>query len=375
MQIILKYTIIVWVIILNKNINCMNSFKKILITTLIFNIFPYFSFAQNPQNDCDIFANQMYSQKWKKANGFDIVNELWGVETNFSAWFLTPAQQLEIMDTDSLNTALLNLKKYCCNHSKYTWWPSNLDQVCIDDSKFFEENSPNSPYLFDHLFDIIMRRLSWLKWDEDIYSKLNMTTDKKWTERRSRINSQAENTDWANPQVIINEYSKFRTPSELGLGYNINNSIHNAFLGLSSNNFLEYVSGKWNSEESKQIAEAFKNYDKRTLYDRYNNACALTEFFYSFLTNGKNPYDKAKYEIFQNECNRIVSEQISAEIEYTSLIIKRSSNLFLSNYINGYMSYLEKRSNTFKQTWKDSADKFFDVVRAIPMLISKCTIW
>jgi hypothetical protein len=31
------------------------------------------------------------------------------------------------------------------------------------------------------------------------------------------------------------------------------------------------------------VAEALKNYDKWTLYDRYSNVCALSKYFYALL--------------------------------------------------------------------------------------------
>jgi hypothetical protein len=37
----------------------------------------------------------------------------------------------------------------------------------------------DSPYLFDHLFDVVMRRLSGLTGESDIYTETNMSSDAK----------------------------------------------------------------------------------------------------------------------------------------------------------------------------------------------------
>ena len=83
--------------------------------------------------------------------------------------------------------------------------------------------------------------------------------------------------------------------------------------------------------------------------------------------------DKNRILRYKDECNRITTNQIASEIKYISVVIKRSSNLFLSNYTKGYISYLEERARKLESQWKNSTDRFFDVVRAVPMLIKRCT--
>lgn len=344
-------------------------FRKILIISIILSITFNISSATDEKNDCQIFANLKYNQQWK--NGFNIVNEQRETDSNF---FLTKDEQLEIIDNNSLNTALLNLKKYCCNHSNFTLWPSNTDPTCQNDATFFNENSLDSPYLFDHIFDIIMRRLSWLTWKNNIYTD-SINVDTKWQERRIQTHQRIENISWSNPQEIINKYKEFRSQSQLKNWYDISQNVNAIFLEKSNNEFLSYVKWEWWSDESKNVANALKNYKNRSLYDRYNNACALSEFFYAFLSKWGYSKDVNKIRKLSNECQKIVSSQISSEVKYTSLIIKKSSNLSLSNSINSYISYLENRSNNLKTIRKNSSDRFLDVVRNVSMLIDTCTKW
>ena len=136
-------------------------------------------------SDCWKFSELQYKQKWAWDNGFRIVDLSWWTNDNIYSNFLTIDEQLKIIDKESLNTALLNLKKYCCTNQ--LWWMTEQSETCQNDKEFYNENALDSPYLFDHIFDVIMRRLTWLTWENDIYTKTNMTVDEKWQERRARI--------------------------------------------------------------------------------------------------------------------------------------------------------------------------------------------
>ncbi len=327
--------------------------KKILSLLIIFSFIFNFSIADN--SDCRKF--------WTRSNQ-DILKFVNSSRETNDIKFLSIDEQKEIITNSDLNTAILNLKKYCCENN--LWGLSQSFSVCQE--KISNPNSLDSPFLFDHLLDVIMRRLNWLTWENDIYPTMleggNNWYDTVWLKRRQIINSGAESISWTNPQKIIDKYKEFRAPSPSILWYNINNDVHNVFINKGRNQFLEYFT--WN------IAKALKNYKEWTLYDRYSNACALSEFFYALLSTDTYSEDINKLRRLNNECNNLTNSQISSEVEYTSLVIKRSSNLFLSNYINGYISYLEKRTNNLKSIWKNSSDRFLDVVRGVPMLTNKC---
>lgn len=325
--------------------------KKILTILISFGFIINISLAEN---DCQKFGIQPYIWDW-----FDIVNNARKID-----W-----ERLgKIIDKDSINTAILNLKKYCCDNNLINF--GKKSNLCIEENKYFNSNALDSPYLFDHLFDVTMRRLSWLTWKNDIYTQTKMKVDQKWTERRQRINNKAQSISWNNPQEIINKYKEFRSQTQK---YDIKNNIHNVFLEKNGNEFWSYI--KWKSwPESQKIHEALTKYEDRTLYDRYNNACALSEIFYTFLSSEYSD-DVNVIRKLNNECSKITASQISSEVEYTSLVIKRSSNLFLSNYLNGYISYLESRTNNLKSIRKDSTNKFLDIVRGVSMLTDTCTKW
>ena len=337
--------------------------NKILFTSLIIcSCFWCISFWDN--SDCWIFAIAPYNGSFAA-----VANSRWTTTNQYSN-FLSIQQQLEIIDTDSLNTAILNLKKYCCENS--LWWLYPQLDTCQNDKAFFNPNSLDSQYLFDHLFDVIMRRFAGLSGENNIYEGSKMSLDHTGTEWRKWINEKAVNLSWSDIQSFINEHEKYWTETP---EYNIANVMDTQFWNLSNYDFLAYISGKWNTIESKNVAHAFQNYDQWTLFDRYNNSCALSEYFYALLSPAWKPSsDKTSTirRIAQWYCNKAKNSQIARENYYVGLVAKRSSNLFLDNNIQWYIWYLYERSNTLKDTWQKATDRFLDVIRAVPKLVKSC---
>lgn len=353
----------------------MKKLNKILIISVLLCSFAINLVLAADTTDCGKFWSMYYKQEnWQ--NGFIIVNQSRETSDNEYSNFLSVAQQQKILTKDDLNTAMLNLKKYCCTNN--LWWIST--QSCKEDETFFNPNSLDSKYLFDHIFDVMVRRMSWLKSDKDIYTETNMSVDEKWAERREWINDKAEDIEWSDAQSIIDEYKKYWTKSDPRLGYDITAEINWTF-NLNDQRFLEYVSWKsgWeNLEQSKKVAEAIKNYDNWTLYDRYNNMCALTRYFYSLLNNGGST-NSDRNEIILGlskwVCEEKMKAQIDSENKYVQLVMQRSSNLFMENYIEWYFRYMYDRSNKLRSLWQSTTDRWLDVIRAVPKLVKTCKKW
>jgi hypothetical protein len=142
---------------------------------------------------------------------------------------------------------------------------------------------------------------------------------------------------------------------------------------LNDQDFLNYVAWKWwsnISRESQVVANAMKNYSQRTLYDRYINACALSEYFYALLDLWVDSEDKDNTikRLSDRSCDRIIERQIDWENAYVVLVIHKSANLFLSNLVEWYMSYLYQRQEKFEKLWTDIVNKRMDDVRWVPNL-------
>ncbi len=351
--------------------------KKINKTLIIGGVLACFIFnltiADN--SDCQFFENHVYSQKGASSNWFDIVNQIRETTDYPYTNFLTVEQQKAIITKDDLNTALLNLKKYCCSKE---WWLAKTSETCEKDKAFFNDNVVDSKYLFDHIFDVVMRRLNWMTWDTNIYTKTNMTVDDRWYARRQRISNQAISIEWSSPQNFINKYKEFWQKSSSDLWYDISQNVSSKFMNQSLSNFLEYVKWWWGSSDTENVSNAMKRYNEWTLYDRYINACALSEYFYALLaltTEDKYNYnsrDLIIQKISNHSCDNVVSRQIIWENNYVSSVMQNSFNVFLSNYMEGYMNYLNERQFRSQSLFKNAKDRWLDVIRATSCLQSKC---
>jgi len=357
----------------------MKNFKSIFFMAILF-AWITLNVVLADDSDCWIFWAMLYEDDWSWYS-FKVVNQVWETDKNKYSNFLDVSQQNAILTKDDLNTALLNLKKYCCENN--LWWLRQEIYTCSWANEFFNENALDSRYLYDHIFDVMMRRLNWFTGDNYIYAKTNMTIDSAWVYSwggwREFINSKAEDLSWSDSQSIINEYQKYRKQNPW---YDIVGKIY-WNLHLDSPSFLSYVSGSWSSsesnlqlnwDESESVAKVIKEYDKRTLYDKYHNACALSLYFYSLLDNQWKSKDDVKIKrwLAAWDCDKLVQSQIDRENLYVQLVIQRSSNLFLSNYIEWYLWYLYDRWEKLKTLRKDTTDRFLDVVRAVPNLVKQC---
>jgi len=326
-----------------------------------------FSFADN--SDCWIFAIDRFINTWDANNSFQIVKSVRWRDDFIYSNFLTVEQQTDIIDIDSLNTAILNLKKYCCE--KELWWLSFERETCKADKNSFNPNSLDSPYLFDHLFDVIMRRLNWLTWENDIYVDTKMTVDEKWAERRSRITEKAEDLSGSDVQSIIDKYKEFW---KYNLKYDIASQMDAQFWDAGNDDFLKYVIWSWWKESEEDIANALRNYKDWSMYDRYHNACALSQYFYALMNVWIKSDDRIR-SINKSArwlCNDAVKQQIVNENRYIWLVAQKEWNRFLYNFVNGYISYLHDRRNTLRETQKDIHDRLLDIAKKVPHLVKSC---
>ena len=346
----------------------MQKINKIFIVSII-SLCCIFGTCFSDNSDCGIFAIWNYANNWSSDNSFQIIKSVRWREDYIYSKFLNADQQLAIIDSDSLNTAVLNLKKYCCENG--LWWLSVKSKTCQNDKAFYNTNSLDSEYLFDHLFDVIMRRLSWLTWENDIYVDTKMTVDELWAERRSRINEKAEDLSGSDVQSIIDKYKEFW---EYHWEYDITSKMDAQFWNASNRDFLEYVSGLW-WEESKKIAKAFQEYKNRSMYDRYHNACALTEYFYALINWGIESTDKIRTinTLSKWICNTIVKNQIANENKYVWIVANTAWNLMLINNTKFYTAYLYSRRNDVRDLQTKTNDRWWVIVKAVPHLV-KATV-
>lgn len=339
----------------------MKNLNKILIVPILLSC-SILNLVSADNSDCGIFGKMSFKDSWWS---FPIVRESRGTQENILTNYLSVAQQQAIITNPDLDTAILNLKKYCCENQV---WDLAGSQTCIDDAPYFNDNALDSPYLFDHLLDIILRRFAGSSSDSEIYTKTDMTTDEKWEAWRKNIDKRATSSKWDVPQTIINQYVSDWTPTPY---YDISNKFDWVFQN-SDIKLLNYAN--WSSwPESEKIADIMRNYNLRSLYDKYRNACALSEYFYSLLHVGAPEEGSDRWKIQKRipRCKAIVQRKVEWENAYLAEIIKMSWNLTLSNNVQSYAKYLRKRENEFLKKMEELKDDWRAVERAVSCIAKK----
>ncbi|MDR2191131.1 MAG: hypothetical protein LBP53_08460 [Candidatus Peribacteria bacterium] len=105
-----------------------------------------------------------------------------------------------VIDTASLTTALLNQRKKCCEVN------TTMNPIrCKNDAQYFNLNVPDSTFLFDHLLDVMLRRLD----GENLYD--GTIPDGSGAERRKLMDEIGGNITGTIPDAIKKPYETFRT--------------------------------------------------------------------------------------------------------------------------------------------------------------------
>ena len=270
-----------------------------------------------------------------------------------------------IIDKDSLNVAFLNLKKNCCqylnakNLEGHTFYEQHTNS-CEEDKTYFNTNVPRSYYLFDHIFDVMMRRLNGEV--EEIYPEVSL--DEKGQERRERINEIAEDIEGEVPATIERKYKEYRTIDN-------KNSLHGIAEDASPGSF-DYV----NAMTAGENLEILNRYEERTLGERYDNLCNVAGYVY-FVFNTVNENMIAITEtksmlLGSNVCSKATNSRIEAENHYIENMIVLKSNELLIRNVESYITYLDKRLRDLQDTMGKAKNSFFAVARKVPKLVQHC---
>ena len=230
--------------------------------------------------------------------------------------------------------ALINLKAYCCSQV--------VPQACAwEDKKNLPENYPESPYLFDHLLDITMRRL-----DGDKGLAYGVDPDTTALERRNKITEIANNPDGWTAKEIEDIYKEYRTP---------------------------------NTNTTKKIDEnmttVLKNYWKNelatlSLFDKYATLCTIIKSIYQdFKTDNKIPigsYNGGKN--FFNKCETMVKDRVIRENGYVKILMVQKSNKLLDNANKAYTKkyFVEEKMMGLRNLISKVKDTFQTIVQQAP---------
>ena len=213
---------------------------------------------------------------------------IWGISTAHDCnlfneisvidWKVTPYPAilkddpiLNVVPEEGLHRALLNLQAHCCATNKSDRAGKGC-QSSISDWKN-RTNYPQSAFLFDHIVDVLMRRLA------NDRSYPGLPVDKKANEWHSKVDGLVSSVDGVLPLQFQTEYDKYWQ--------------------LQSNYLLpeyEYSSSVRYPDLIRQLENINKlnKYDQWTIRTSYFNVCSVAVYLNMILApnNANTPLQK-----------------------------------------------------------------------------------
>jgi len=251
-----------------------------------------------------------------------LVNNLQDIQTSnaYQDMLNKPKQQnfTSALPAEALEKALNHLKNFCCQSSSI----SNNNCGGYKQAQWY----PPSPYLYDHLIDISIRRLDALP--EFAYG---LAGDPTGVKRRSFISQAATGALSPQSQGIAQEYTAYRQTKK---------PINDKSSPLQIKIFLD----KYNTSEV-------------SLIDKYNAICKIMKEAYNSITSQKVLIDDKAY----TTCQTMINERINKEYEYTKTIMIKTSNETLDQTYKKY---------TMKYFIQEKVIGLMDLINQIKSLFS-----
>jgi len=246
--------------------------------------------------------------------------------------------------------AMLNLKAYCCY--------SNLiydKGTCDKDKSKFQEIYPQSPYLYDHLLDVSLRRLDVVG---NIYDLSISDLDDKAVEWRSYIvDDVAENANWNFAMWVENKFSEFWADNP---DYQKKFEQYNSAVYYSLDNLIDIS----------------LLYSDASLYQRYEEMCWLNVSLYYILMSTFNKDSDLRLESdwFIRCRNYIVPKILNDEMIYVKAVVMKKSMQLLHSSINSYIYdyYGKNRLMHLQQNVMKLTDLFQTMAKNLSEWTNQC---
>ena len=291
-------------------------------------------------------------------------NDFGTLPENFkNAFDNTPWNQL--LTEAGLKRALVNLKAYCCNEWKFKWkCDTNISQQlkqAVTDPDIKWADYPKSPYLYDHLVSVMLRRLSE-------YSYMGVEMDKQAKERYEEYSWYKNNTDWRTAGDFTSIYNKYRHKSD-----NRENSAPkyrlSLYNGVSSSSYQNAIEWVWNEQTTvRPDTEKINNYDNWDLTTKHLNTCLVATRFAIRLWN----FDSSDLTLLEPQC---INKVYSIMYNYSSLykdIVETQTNLLAQNTLNNYYQYFNARRSTVNTTITRAYWYLFWIVKLVWKITAQC---
>ena len=303
--------------------------KRILILiAILFSMISITFAAQSDaesDGDCLFFLNLAW---WDENNNDEIVANL-----------------AKAMPKEAIEKAVDHLRAYCCDVKKGDIW------LCENNNN--NTVYPESVYLFDHILDIYLRRLDAKQkddnWEDLLYG---LEPDEMWAEWRNFIIERWNDVKWSLPLEIKDKFSSMRK-----LSARVTN-----FLGDNEANI-----NNWKNSFEENI----KNYDNRTLWDKYNLACDVAKYISErelLLSTSK--LTTSEY----NSCKKLTRARINNEVVYTQVLLMQKGNVLLWDNLKSYLNtyFVSNKLSALQEKVFNMATSFAEVNNAVLQLVSEC---
>lgn len=258
---------------------------------------------------------------------------------------------LNVITLEGLERSLINLKSYCCSSMNHLS-TAKFQESCQKDELLRKNTThyPESPYLFDQLFDTMIRRLTI----EENYN--DVPADEQATTWEKAINMLAENPNGVFPPALSKDYQHYRWLQSKYL------------LPLYNGVSLQEYQQTMGKREQETI---LKNYKQRNLNTKYYNLCQNAIYLMTLLPS---EFRSAELSIAQIQCSQNIKQILDAHAKYLNTLIIHKSNLLLTQSLKNYtQNYLiSNRFQSFENTLNSILNSLLGVVRIIPKLERIC---
>ncbi len=270
----------------------------------------------------------------------------WDCESVLSSSSVSDDWKYEnILPKEAAQRSIWNIKKFCCSVDK------NKNDLCSNVDQ--EWNYPSSTYIFDHIVDIMMRRLD-AKIQNENGADLTywIEPDEKWKEWREFITKEWNSKDGSVPLKIQNEWEKHWT---------VNKSFE--------------IRSQQKDGIPPRTEDTFVDYNKRSLWEKYEWLCEAALFLTANnkLANiSEDSYDMM-YQAYL-DCENMTKNRIYKEYEYTKAIIMNKGNKLLYNNVKSYLDnyFIQNKLISLQQLVFNIKNIFVEVNKAVSKLQPKC---
>ena len=255
---------------------------------------------------------------------------------------LVKSNMFKAISKKDLEIAFSNLNKYCCSIKAITW------SGCVSTSD--KTLYPESVYIFDHIFDIYLRKL-------DAKTELLYGLEPDWSgkEWREFITEKGNDVNGSRPIEIKTKYDFYWKLTR----YNVPFSDGN-----------DSAIAEWRNSITWNISQ----YDSWTLYDKYSLACDIVNYItesIKWTILKTTPPEQNEYQ----SCTEIVSNRINRENVYVQTLLMQKANKLLWWNLDSYLGtyFIRDKLSNLEQILFDINTSFWEVNKAVKKLVPKCS--